>query len=133
MMLDEASALTLRAREEATARAQRARDWASRREAEARGPAPLTCPPGATERQRAAFFSAAGEIDMRERSMSKVQRGWVRLPRTKAPNGCAPLCVLHGARTIILCIDARGSLRIDEGGKAGPAVTVSEAAAMARG
>lgn len=132
MRMNEGHALSLRAREEAAARAKRAQEWAARQTAKDRGPAPLVCPEGANAQQRAAFSAAAHEIAIRERS-SKVACGWVRLPRTKAPAGCVPLCVLHGARTVILCIDARGSLRIDEGGKAGPAVTVSEAATMARG
>lgn len=132
MRMNEGHALSLRAREEAAARAARAKDAAAREAARERGPAPLVVPEGANAQQRAAFSAAAHEIEVRERA-SKISRGWVRLPRTKAPNGCIPLCVLHGARTIILAVDLRGSLRLVEGGKAGPVVTVSEAVAIAAG
>lgn len=131
-MMDEAQALSHHAREEAEKRALRARHAAAREAAKERGPEPIVCPPRANEKQRAAFFAAMNEITVRERQ-SKIARGWERLPKRTAPAGCIPLCALNGKRMAVIVIDLRGRLRLSEGGKAGPVVTVSEAVAMARG
>ena len=51
--MNEGHALSAVARQEAHAKAQRAKDWAARRAADERGPAPMTCPAEANEKQRA--------------------------------------------------------------------------------
>lgn len=131
-MMDEAQALSHHARQEAQKRVLRARHAAAREAAKERGPEPIVCPPGANAKQRAAFFAAMNEITVREQQ-SKIARGWERLPKRSAPAGCIPLCALNGKRMAVIVIDLRGRLRLSEGGKAGPVVTVSEAVAMARG
>lgn len=130
--MSEASALSRRAREEAAHRAQRAKDWAARATAAERAPEAIACPPGATERQRATWGAAMGELIMRERQ-SKIARGWTLIPKRTAPPGCIALAALNGARMVVLCIDLRGALRLSEGGRAGPIVTVAEAARLAAG
>lgn len=131
-MTGEVEGLRQHAREQAAAANQRKTDWARRQVQAQREPEPLVCPPGANERQRAAWHSATSELMARERR-SAIHRGWVRIARKSAPPGTIPLCVLHGGGTVVLCIDLRGQLRQVEGGKAGAVVTVSEAAAIARG
>ena len=131
-MMDEAHGLSLHAREQAQAKARAARDATARATARERIPAPLVCPPGATEKQRVAWHSAMGEVLMRERQTS-IQRGWQRIQKQTAPNGCVPLCCLWGAKMVVLAVDLRGAIRLVEDGRAGAVITVSEAAAMARG
>ena len=130
--MNEAFALSLRAREEAAAKAQRAKDAAAREAARERGPEPLVVPEGANAQQRAAWFSAMGEIIARERQ-SKVHRGWQRIDKRTSPPGTIPLACLWGAKMVVLAIDLRGAIRLVEDGRAGAVITVSEAAAMARG
>jgi hypothetical protein len=130
--MSEASGLNRLAREEAAQRARVAKSWEARQVEAERSPEAITCPPGANERQRAAFFTAMGEVVARERQ-SKIARGWQRIEKRTAPAGCIPLAALWGQRMVVLAIDLRGVLRLVEGGKAGPAVTVSEAVAIAAG
>lgn len=130
--MNEAQALSARAREEAAAKAQRAKDAAARLAANERGPAPAVIPEGANEKQRAAWHSAMGEIIARERQ-SKISRGWQRIDKRTSPAGTIPLACLWGAKMVVLAIDLRGAIRLVEGRRAGPVITVSEAAAMAAG
>jgi hypothetical protein len=130
--MSEASGLNRLAREEAAQRARVAKSWEARQAEAERGPEAITCPPGANERQRAAWHSAMHEIVLRERA-SKVQRGWQRVMKRTSPAGTIPLAALWGQRMAVLCIDLRGVVRLVEDSKVGPAVTVSEAVAIASG
>lgn len=130
--MNEAQALQSVARSEAEAARQRAQDWAARQTAAERGADPVVVPEGANDKQRATYLAAMGEIAMRERQ-SKIGRGWVRIAKRTAPAGSIPLCVLHGARTLTLAVDLRGSIRLVEAGRLSTPVSVSEAAAFAAG
>lgn len=121
-----------RAREEAALAQKRARDWAARATAAERGPAPFVLAPGASVLQAATWRVATAQIASRERQ-SKVQRGWVRLPKSVAPPGCIPVATLFGRSVAILIVDYAGLLRLSANGKAGAVVTVSEAALIASG
>ncbi|WP_188966007.1 hypothetical protein [Neoroseomonas lacus] len=97
-------------------------------------PAPLSTPAGANAQQRAAFYLAVNELKARCRAASKVSRGWTAATFAgKAPPGCSPLVMRIDAKHARIAIDLRGRLRLVDGAKAGPVVSISEAAAIAAG
>jgi hypothetical protein len=125
-LLAEQRALTAAAR-------AKAHHAASRQTVRERGALPIPVPRNATARQAASIRAVAAEIVARE-AASKIARGWGRLPLNTAAPGTAPVAILLGRRMVRLCVDTGGVLRLIEAGKVlGPAVTVSEACARARG